>query len=239
MNRPLKSWYIWLPFVAALVVVPTAATYAMDDPQVSSSGSGVVEAQPDTAIVNGHITIQRDTPEEAVNSAREKLDQVIKALAKIGIDSRDIQAAQVLVNPQYRYQRDKPRQLSGYQGRANFSAKLRDLEKLSHLYGVVFKAGATELQPTQFEFSNRDDLELQAIAKAVAKAKRKAEASLKPLGQKIGQVLLLNVDTRWHQPPMYKGARMSMMTEAADAAPQVNVGDRKIEATVSATFSIR
>jgi len=239
MNRTLKSWYTWLPVVAALVVLPTAATYAAEDPQVSSSGNGAVEAQPDIAIVSGHITLQRDTPEEAVNSVREKLDQVIKALAKSGIDSRDIQAAQVIVNPQYHYQRDKPRKLSGYQGSANFTAKLRDLKGLSKLYGVVFKAGATELQPTQFDFSNRDDLELQAITKAVEIAKRKAEAGLKPLGQKVGKVLLLNVDTRWHQPPMYKGARMAMMSEAADAAPQVNVGDRKIEATVSATFSIR
>ena len=239
MKISIKSWATWIPLVSVLVFLPIGVSYAGDDPQVSSSGLGVIEAQPDIAIVSGRITVQQDTPEEAVDVARSKLDRIIKALKHSGIHSQDLQAAEVLVNPQYHYPRNQPRELSGYQASANFSAKLRELAKLSELYGVLFKAGATELQPTQFDFSNRDDLELQAITKAVEIAKRKAQAGLKPLDQKVGDVLMLNVDTRWHQPPMYKGTRMAMMSEAADTGPQVNVGDRRIEATVSATFAIR
>lgn len=239
MKLSIKSWPTWVPLVLALVLLPIGMSYAGDQPQVSSSGLGVIEAQPDIAIISGRVTVQQDTPEEAVEVARDKLDRIIKALSKKGIASQDLQAAEVLVNPQYHYPRNKPRELSGYQASANFSAKLRELTKLSELYGVLFKAGATQLEPTRFDFSHRDELELQAITKAVEIAKRKAQAGLKPLGQKVGDVLLLNVDTRWHQPPMYKGARMAMMSEAADAAPQVNVGDRRIEATVSATFAIR
>lgn len=223
---------------AVFVFLPTATSHAADRPQVSSSAQGVIEAQPDIAMVSGRVTVQQTTPDEAVGSARDKLDRIIKALKKSGIEPKDLQAAQVLVNPQYHYPRDKPRQLSGYQASASFTAKLRDITRLSSLYGVLFKAGATELQPTQFDFSDREALELQAISKAVEFAKRKAQAGVKPLGQEVGDVLVLNVDTRWHQPPMYKGARMAMMSEADSSGPQVNVGDRKIEATVSATFAI-
>mgnify|MGYP003683137893 CR=1 FL=1 len=239
MNTTAKLGFGAALMVAVFIFLPSGTTQAADQPQVSSSAQGVIEAQPDIAIVSGRVTVQQDTPDEAVSIARDKLDRIIKALKRNGIESKDLQAAQVLVNPQYHYPRDKARQLSGYQASASFTAKLRDITQLSSLYGVLFKAGATELEPTQFDFNDRESLELQAIAKAVELAKRKAEAGLKPLGQKVGEVLVLNVDTRWHQPPMYKGARMSMMSEADSSGPQVNVGDRKIEATVSTTFAIQ
>ncbi len=239
MKTSVKLGFGALFMVAAFALFPLGASHAAEQSQVSSSAKGVVEAQPDIAIVNGRVAVQQDTPDEAVESTRRKLDSIIKALKKSGINSDDLQAAEILVNPQYHYPRDKPRQLNGYQASATFTAKLRDISKLSSLYGVLFKAGATELQPTQFDFNDRETLELQAIAKAVELAKRKAQAGLKPLGQKVGDVLLLNVDTRWHQPPMYKGARMEMMSAADSSAPQVNVGNRRIEATVSTTFAIR
>ncbi|MGH1370924.1 MAG: SIMPL domain-containing protein [Cellvibrionaceae bacterium] len=239
MNTSVKFGFGALCLMTAFALFPLGASHAAEQPQVSSSAQGVIEAQPDIAIVSGRVTVQQDTPDDAVDSARRKLDRIIKALKNSGVDSNDLQAAEILVNPQYHYPRDKPRQLSGYQASASFTAKLRDISKLSSLYGVLFKAGATELQPTQFDFNDRETLELQAISKAVEFAKRKAQAGLEPLGQKVGDLLLLNVDTRWHQPPMYKGARMAMMAESDSSAPQVNVGNRRIEATVSTTFAIR
>lgn len=239
MNTSIRLGFGALLMITAIVLFPLGASHAAEPAQVSSRAQGVIEAQPDIAIVSGRVTVQNETPDDAVDGARRKLDSIIKALKKGGVATNDLQAAEILVNPQYHYPRDKPRQLSGYQASASFTAKLRDIAKLSSLYGVLFKAGATELQPTQFDFSDRETLELQAIAKAVALAKRKAQAGLKPLGQSVGDVLLLNVDTRWHQPPMHKGARMAMMAESDSSAPQVNVGNRRIEATVSTTFAIQ
>ena len=240
MPRNLRSWGLWWLLIAALVTLPTALAVASEtEPRVSSQGVGVVEAQPDLAILSGRITTQSDIPEEAVTSARKKLDILIRDLKRAGISPRDLQAAQVMVNPLYHYPRNKPRQLTGYQASANFTAKLRSISRLSEFYGVLIKAGVTELNQTQFDFSNREELELKAIAKAVKIAKRKAEAALEPLDQRVGKVLQLDVNTRWHQPPMFKGARMAMMAESADAAPQVNVGDQRIEANVSVSFVIR
>jgi uncharacterized protein YggE len=208
-------------------------------PQVSSSARGEVMANPDIAIVSGRVEVLEDSAEKAVRKAQKQLDRLVEYLLDRGVKSKDLQAAQVLVSPQWHYQRDKPRQLSGYKAHANFTAKLREISKLSSLYGGLVKSGATTLQPTQFDFSNRDELELRAIAKAVKMAKRKAQAGLEPLDQDVGEVLVLNVDTRWQAPsPLVITAMKRESAAMSSPAPRVNVGQHSIEATVSATFLI-
>jgi uncharacterized protein YggE len=206
-------------------------------PQVSSSATGSVEAMPDIAIMKGQVLVEGASPEQAVTEARQSLDSVIRYVKAQGIASEDLDAAQVLVRPVWSYPKDKPRELTGYQAYADFSATVRDVKKLSTLYGGLVKAGATELSPTRFDFSLREDLELQAITNAVALAKKKAEAALKPLNQEVGEVLSLNVDTHWQQ-PVYKVASMAMRADSAPE-PEVNVGNQTIQASVSVTFKLK
>lgn len=236
----VRNGVVTLLWCLASVGLYSAGAHADDKtPQVSSSATGVIEAMPDIAIMNGQVLVQKETPDQAVTEAQKKLDSVIRYIKDQGVATEDLQAAQVLVNPVWHYQKDKPRELTGYQAYADFSAKVRDVRKLSSLYGGLVKAGATELSPTSFDFSLREDLELKAISKAVEQAKKKAEAGLKPLSQKVGDVLSMNVDTRWQQPPMYKSSNMVMRAEADGAAsPQVNIGNQTIQATVSVTFEV-
>lgn len=207
-------------------------------PQISSSATGQVEAMPDIAIMSGQVLIEGKSPDQAVTEAQQKLDSVIRYVKEQGVGAEDLHAAQVLVRPVWTYPQDKPRELTGYQAYADFSAIVRDVRKLSTLYGGLVKAGATELSPTRFDFSLREDLELQAITKAVELAKKKAEAALKPLNQGVGEVLALNVDTHWQQ-PVYKVSSMVMRTADAAATPEVNVGNQTIQASVSVTFKLK
>ncbi|WP_243760613.1 SIMPL domain-containing protein [Pseudomaricurvus hydrocarbonicus] len=222
-----------------LMCLVCVSVYADKIPQVSSSATGVVEAIPDIAVVNGQVQSLGATAEGAVTEARSKLDSVITYLKRQGIQSEHLQAAQVLVNPEWSYPRDKPRELTGYRAVGSFTAKLQDISKLSGVYGGLIAAGATELGSTRFDFSLREDLELQAITKAVELAKKKAEAGLKPLNQTVGEVLSMEVGTQWQQPPVYKSVNMAMRAEASSPVPpQVNVGQQTIEATVSVTFEV-
>lgn len=237
-NKYTLLTVFWCFLSASLFVAQAHAE--IKEPHVSSTATGTIEAVPDIAIMSGKVMVQSKTADQAVSEARKQLDSVIRYIKREGINSEDLQAAQVLVNPVWHYQKDKPRELSGYQAYADFSLKVRDINKLSGLYGGLVKAGASELSPTSFDFSLREDLELKAIEKAVQQARKKAEAGLKPLGQKVGDVWSMNVDTRWQQPPVYKMSRMAM-AESADmgAAPEVNVGNQTIQATVSVTFKIK
>jgi len=205
--------------------------------QVSVSAKGEVAALPDIAIVQGRIVSQAKTAKLALLSAQERLSDVIDYAVAEGLASDDVHAAQVQVSPQWHYPKNKPRQISGYQGHAEFTLTLRELGLLSSVYGGLVEAGANDLRPTTFEFSEREALELKAIAQAVAKAQRKADAALKPLNEKTGEVLSVNVDTQWHR-PQPRLMRMEMASDAKGAAPKVNLGKQTITANVSVSFAI-
>lgn len=205
---------------------------------VSVSAVGLVEAVPDIAIIKGRVLEQNESADEAVKNAQIKLDIVINYLKNKGLIEEDIQAARVLVNHQWFYPRNKPKELVGFEASADFTAKVRSIEVLSSLYGGLVQAGVSELQPTTFDFSNRDELELQAIANAVVRAEKKAQAGLTPLGKQAGDIITLNINTSWQQPPVFRQERAVMMSAQMDSGPQLNVGNHTVEASVNATFEV-
>ena len=223
-----------------LAAIMSSQVHAAEPRLVSTAAVGEVDATPDIAIVQGQVREERKDAEDAVRAVQKNLDKVIRFLKDLGIETVDIQAAQVLVNPQWHYPRNEPRQLSGYEARAEFTVKLKKVELLAQLHGGLIEAGASELQPTRFDFSDREQLELEAIARAVKLARAKAEAALAPLGAKVGEIQNLNVNTHWQEPALVRPERMAVMSmaKAADAAPQINIGNHTLSANVNASFRI-
>ena len=228
-------------FVLLLLTALVGRLEAAEQRLVSTSATGEVEATPDIAIVQGQVREERKDADDAVRAARENLDRVIVYLKDLGVDTADIRAAQILVNPQWHYPRNQPRELTGYEARAEFSIKLKRVELLGRIHGGLIDAGASEFDPTRFDFSNRDQLELEAIARAVKLAQAKAEAALAPLGAKVGEIQNLAVNTHWQEPPGPRPERMAVMSTAksADTAPQVNIGNHTLSANVNASFKIK
>lgn len=224
-----------LSVVCLLVVSPG---HGDEIRRVTASASGEVEAVPDIAVVQGRVVVQRSAAEAAVKAAQKRLDEVLRYLAREGVGRDDIRAAQVLVDARWHYPRNQPRELQGYEARADITIRLRDVARLGALYSGLIEAGASELQPTRFEFSKRQALELEAIAAAVDNARAKARAALQPLDADLGKVQSLNIDTHWQVPPRQE--RAVMMSAARDGGEaQVSIGKHTVAATVSASFEIR
>jgi len=205
---------------------------------VTTSAEGKVESIPDIAILSGQVQVEAETAREATRQAQRQLEKVIDYILGKGVAKQDLNAATVRVHPKWHYPRNKPRELIGFQASAPFMATLRDLAKLGEVYGDLPKAGATDLGETRFDFSDRETLELKAIADATLQARKRAEASVVALGNSLGEVHGVQVNTRWQQPPA------PMMMRSAEAsfsspAPKVNVGNHTITASVTASFEIK
>ena len=237
MNKLLLPAMLLLTLTACGQASSVKASGELPPPMVSSSATGKVEATPDMAVIRGRVSAQAESSAQAMDQASKQFDSVIRYVEQQGLDMKDLHAAQILVQPQWLYARDKPRRITGYMATGSFTLKLRDNAKLSQLYGGLVDAGANQLDAVTFEFSNYDALELQAISLAVEKAKRKAQAGLTPLGQTVGRVQNMNVNTQSNPRPMMRMANMAMEDSAA-AAPKVNVGEQTIQATVSVSFYV-
>lgn len=204
---------------------------------VTVSAQGEVESIPDIAIVSGQVQVEAATARDATRQAQRQLEKLINYVLDAGVAEQDLNAATVRVHPKWHYPRNKPREMVGFQASAPFTATLRELDKLGDLYGGLPKAGATDLNETRFDFSNRESLELKAIAEATRSARVRAQASVKALGNELGEAHSLQVNTRWQQPPvaMMRAAEASY----ASASPKVNLGNHSITASVTASFIIK
>lgn len=237
MNKVLMAIMLLLTVTAC--GQSSSAIGASDKPVpiVSVSATGEINASPDMAVITGRVSIQAETSSDAMEQARKQLEGVIRYVEQQGIDMKDLHAAQILVRPEWHYPKKKPRLITGYLATGSFKLKLKDNAKLSQLYGGLVDAGANQVDAVSFEFSNYDDLELQAIARAVEKAKRKAQAGLTPVGQKVGAVKSLSINTHSQPRPMLRMAAVAM--ESSASSPVVNVGEQTIKSTVSVDFFIQ
>lgn len=207
--------------------------------QVTTSASGEVMAVPDMAVVSGSVEVEADTAREATQLAQKRLEQVIQFVRKQGVDNKDLNAATVQVHPRWHYPRNRQPEVVGYQARAGFNIKLRDLSGLGELYAGLPEAGATRLDDTDFDFSQREALELEAIAKAVRNAQARARAAVEALGGRLGQAVNVQVNTQWQQPPMQRTYMMAAKMESdAAGAPELNPGDHTLSATATVSFAI-
>jgi len=92
------------------------------------------------------------------------------------------------------------------------------------------------------EYSKMDELELELKTRAVKKAKKKANALTKPLGQKVGMAIHI-LDNSQPYYPRYNQPRMEMavMSKMDVAEPEpLDIGFEKIrvESTVNVKFKI-
>ncbi|GAA5316701.1 MAG: SIMPL domain-containing protein [Candidatus Pelagadaptatus aseana] len=209
-----------------------------DERQVTSSANGEVMAVPDIAVVSGRVSVEAKTAKEATRQAQKQLERVIQFVRSLDVANDDLNAASVRVHPTWHYPRNKPREITGYQASAPFTVTLRDMDRLGELYSGLPDSGANNLDQTRYKFSQRESLELQAIAKATEKARARAQASVMALDEQLGEVINLQINTNWQQPPMLMGQRAMAMDAKLESAPEINVGKHKISASVTATFAI-
>jgi len=91
------------------------------------------------------------------------------------------------------------------------------------------------------EYSKMDELELTLKSRAVKKAKLKAEALTKPLGQKVGMAIHIVDNSQPYYPRYNQRPRMEMKAMAMDATPEpLDIGFEqiKVESTVNVKFRL-
>src|SRR5215831_4394249 len=119
-----------------LVAVQRPETPAQQPPVLVVNGNSEVLAQPDEAIVRLGIVKQANVAETAQQQANQVAQEILKAIAGVGVSSKDIQTSRLVLSPVYNG-RDAERRILLYNRTHTVSGPVDNLS----IVGNVIDAG--------------------------------------------------------------------------------------------------
>lgn len=211
---------------------------------ISVSDTGTVYAKPDLALTTFSVIVEAETVAEALKGNTEKMNAIIAAAKEQGVEEKDLKTTSFNIYPRYEWYEKGTcvipcpsgrRVLVGYEVRQSLQVKIRDLDKIGTIIQVGTDAGANQVSDLQLTIDNQDELKKQAREQAINKAKTKAEELASQLGVKL--IRISNFSESSVVPRFYglKEAAMGMGGEE----PQIEIGENKIEVTVTITYEIK
>ncbi len=206
---------------------------------VTASGDGIALAAPDTATLVFGVSFTESKAKAALDKASGAIDTISSAAKKAGVAAEDIQTSNVNVYPEY----SNPRQgenpkVVGYRASIDVRVKVRDIGNVGVVIEAASAAGATNIQGPTFTLDDDADATDDAIAQAVADARRRAATMAEAGGRKLGGVVSIR-ETAVEIPPIYWGAsdKYALSAERADIA--IEAGQLDITANVTVVFELR
>lgn len=201
-------------------------------------GEGKATVIPDIAIVTVGVNAQSPTVKDVQQQLNTKMNAVIAAVKKTGVDAKDVQTTNYNISPVYDYQ-SRSQQITGYQASANLVVKVRDLDKSSEVIDNATAAGANQVGGVTFDISDKTKVESEARQKAVAEAKVKAEEGAKAAGFNLGRIINYSENFDGSVPrPMYAKAEMALDSSGGGAPTQIEPGSSEITVSVSLSYEI-
>lgn len=195
---------------------------------ITVTGNGTVKATPDRASFDFGVQTQAATASEALSKNAEQANSIISALKGAGIPASDIQTTQVSLWPQTS---NNGTQITGYQA-SNSVNVTAPLGKSGALVDAAVGAGANNVDGPNLDTSDQSSLYAQALQKAVADAKTKAQAIADAAGLTLGAIV--HVSDQGQATPIFYGQALSA---AGKAATPISPGTQQIQASVTVTYS--
>ena len=220
---------------AAAAQAPSPAAPAT--PTVVARGDGEVRAVPDMAVVVIGAEQSARTPKEAQAAVTTAMTAVQQRLTGAGVSKDAIRTTAYDVQAQFDYANGR-QTLRGYLARHSIEVRVDDISRVGTLLEVAIAAGGTSVQGVRFDLKQREMLEREALTKAVADARARADAMAAGAGTTVAGVLKIEEAGAMpmSEPVMMRMAAAPMM---ADAAPPVAPGETLIRASVTLTARLK
>ncbi len=216
---------------------------------ISVSGTGEVVAIPDIATVSFAVVEQAKSVAEAQTLVTKKMDSVLSAIKKLGIEDKDIKTADYSAYPRYEYFNQPCTQYScppsrqtvtGYEVRQSVFVKIRKIEDAGKVLGNVGEAGVSDISGIDFVVDNQEAKTREARQIAITDAKEQAKQLAKDLGVKLGDIVSFSETGNYPQPIYMKGVAMGLGGSADSVStPQIPTGENKIVSNVMIVYEIK
>ncbi|HAT3808951.1 TPA: oxidative stress defense protein [Morganella morganii] len=220
--------------LAAMVALGsyTAAAQAAETPagpHISTSGSAVIQAEPDMATLTINVTVKEKEASAAKAQADKRVAQYFDFLKAQGIEKKDINAANISTSPDYVYDKEKEESvIRGYNASRSVTVKVHDLNKLNTLLDGALKSGLNDISAVEFGVNNPEKYREEARQKAISDAISQAKSVAKGFGTELGAVYSIGYNAPQPVPVMARGKMML----AANAPAAVSADETYEQQTI-------
>ena len=235
IRKSVPALLLWLAVPAALVGGTALAEPA--PPQVIASGQGVVHVMPDRA----QLTIRVQTNASSAATASSDCSRIAKAvsdaLAAAGLTGPELKLTRLSVEPHWEY--NGKRRRTGYDAVHTLRIETARLDRLGAWIDAALGAGATDIDDPTFKLEDPEAPRQEALAKAVASARRDAETMARAAGGSLGELLVIGTGNSARQDSQLQEVVVTALRRnAMPSVPTTIVpGELEISESVSARWA--
>jgi uncharacterized protein YggE len=207
----------------------------LDQPHITVSGAGEVDAKPDMATISVGVVTEAESASAALDQNNERMQKLFDKLKERDISERDMQTANFNVSPKYQHhpQGKEASRIVGYSVSNEVRIRVRRLSGLGRILDELIQDGANQVHGISFSVDDETNLLDEARKKAMADARRKAELLADAADARLGPPLLI----RDQQPSRPMPIARFRMADVAQAVP-VASGEVTHSASVEVTYGL-
>ncbi len=230
---------MFMPLFALLLLTAQApaAPPNSNEPVIVTTGEGVVKMAPDRVWVTIAAESRARSPRDAQRANSDAMKAVLDKLKALGLPADAIRTSGYDLQPQFDYVNGR-QSLREYLARNTIEVRLDEVTRAGEVLDAAVGSGATSVSGVRFDLKDRDTAEREALKKAVADARGRADAAAAGAGMRVDRVIKIEEQrVMIPEPRPMMMARQSMVADAA--AVPMSPGEMEIRATVTMTSSIK
>lgn len=212
---------------------------ATEGPVIVTTGEGTVKLAPDRVWVTLAAESRARSARDAQRANTDAMSAVLAKLKALGFTPETIRTSGYDVQPEFDYVNGR-QTLRGYVARNAIEVRVDDVTIAGDVLEVAVGAGATSVGGLRFDLKDRAAAEREALRKAVADARVRADAAAAGAGLRVDRVIRIEEQRASPvEPRPILMARQSMAGNAEMAAPPVAPGEIEVRSTVTMTSTIK
>jgi len=223
--------------LAALAAIGCGVLRADEGPPVRSisvSGTAVMKAAPDQVVWYIELTDFDKDMRKAKQSSDAKIEAVLALREPLAIGPHDLDTGRLAISREYeRDQHGRQGAFKHYRVSRSVTIRQTDLKRFDEYLDKLVASSEMEVR-FSFDSSQIHALRAETRLKAMAEAKKKADAMARVVDAELGKVLVINE----HSPNQRYSSPMSNAAFSHSAPPVDAASDRFVPGAISVQVSV-
>jgi uncharacterized protein YggE len=215
-----------------------AITQTIAGTRLDINATGEVTRVPDVAVISAGVVSRSPTASAALQDSAQRMDRMLAALKRAGVESRDVQTSTVSLNPEYRYPENQSPQLVGYTASNTVTIRFREIRNSGKILDALVAEGANQINGPNLVVDKPEAALDEARARAIAAGRARADRYARALGLRGARGVSVNESGGYFAPPPPPPAPMAVMERSA-AYTKIEPGEQKLQVNLAMTFELQ